>query len=170
MKLSKRSLKTGKVVKIDSYDAFDEISMDNYGMLQDWDINTFDDFVKFFKEKLGDEIQTGEYVYFLEEKKEVKGVKEKLTEEQFMMKRQGKAMEEYLDRAISTARRVVLELEGYKSKVVDQNYIKYSGKEKIVQWVMNMLQQINWHFDDGADVATKYAVAKLAKEFAEKQA
>lgn len=68
MKLLKRNLNTGKVVKIDSYDAFDEISMDNYGMLQDWDINSFDDFVKFFKENLGDEIQTGEYIYYLDKK------------------------------------------------------------------------------------------------------
>lgn len=75
MKLLKRNINTGKVVKIDSYDAFDEISMDNYGMLQDWDINCFDDFVKFFKEDLGDDIHTGEYTYYLD-KEEVKVTKE----------------------------------------------------------------------------------------------
>jgi len=76
MKLLKRNINTGKVVKIDSYDAFDEISSNNYGMLQDWDINCFDDFVKFFKEDLGDDIHTGEYTYYLDKGEEVKVAKE----------------------------------------------------------------------------------------------
>ena len=163
MKLLKRNILNGQTVEVSASDAFDEICANNFGSLEDWDIKCFSEFENAFKEDKEMEITCGDWTF--------ENIPEKIkkTDEEFLLERQGKAMEEYLDRAIGTARRVVLELEGYKSKVVDQNYIKNSGKEKIVQWAMNMLQQINWHFDEGADVATKYAVAKLAKEFAEKQ-
>lgn len=91
------------------------------------------------------------------------------SKEQFTLEHQSKAIDQYFDQLIIVAKNVVKNLEGYKAKANDQGYIRNSGKEKVVQWAMNMLQHISWCFDDGADMAVKYAVAKLAKEFAEKQ-
>jgi len=162
MKLLKRNILNGKAEEVDSYDAFDEVTINNFGSLQkDWNINNFDEFVDAFKKDKEMEITCGDWTF--------ENIPVKLTDEEFILEHQGKEIGKYLDHLVNTAEDVVMQLKDYRRKVDDIDYIKNSGKEKVVQWAMNLVQQISWHFDEGADVVTKYAVAKIAKEFSEKQ-
>lgn len=94
----------------------------------------------------------------------------KKTHEDFILKLREDALKEYMDNLVKAAEWILRDLKDYQRKVVDKEYAKDTGKERIVQWAMNAAQQVNWHFDDGADAIARYAVAKIAKEFSEKQA
>ena len=93
----------------------------------------------------------------------------KRSHEDFTLKRRENNLLEYVDNLVVIAERNLRELKDYQHKVNDESYTEDPGKEKVVQWAMNYVQQINWHFDDGADVIMRYAVAKTNKEFSRKQ-
>lgn len=172
MKLLKRNILNGKTEKVDSYDAFDQVTTNNFGSLQkDWDINNFDEFVDAFKEDKEMEIICGEWSFSnIIKGEEVEVAKEvKKTHEDFILKLREKELIEYMDGLVKAAEWILRDLKGYQRKVADKEYAKDTGKERIVQWAMNAAQQVNWHFDNGADAICRYAVAKIAKEFSVKQ-
>lgn len=89
--------------------------------------------------------------------------------EDFMLERRESDLIEYVDNMVHTAERTLRELKDYQRKVNDESYTDNTGKEKVVQWAMNYVQQGNWHFDCGADVCGKYVEAKVKKELAKKK-
>ena len=161
MKLLKRNILNGKTEEVSASDAFDEICANNFGSLEDWDIKCFSEFEDAFKEDKEMEITCGDWTF--------ENIPKKKSDEEVILEYQEKEIGEYLDHLVGTAEDVVRQLKDYRRKVDDKDYIKNSGKEKVVQWAMNLVQQISWHFDEGADVITKYAVAKTNKQFSEKQ-
>ena len=101
----------------------------------------------------------------LEESKET----DKKSQEDFILQMQEDNLLRYIDDLVLTATDVLRELKSYQHKIRDEFYTRDTSKGKIVQWAMNQVQQINWHFDDGADVIANYAVAKISKKFSEKK-
>jgi len=69
MILLKKNLKTGKVEEIGGEKAYDELCVENYGSLDNWDIFEYRDFVKFFESDLEDKIMTTKYEYSLKKEK-----------------------------------------------------------------------------------------------------
>jgi len=172
VKLLKRNTLNGKTEEVDSYDAFDQVTTNNFGSLQkDWNINNFDEFVDAFKKDKELEISYGEWSFSnIIKGEEVEVAKEvKKTHEDFILELWEGDLNKYMGHLVDIAEDVLREMKDYQRKIYDEDYVKSPGKEKIIQWAINQAQQVSWHFDEGADVIAKYAVAKTAKEFAEKR-
>ena len=64
MKLLKRNILNGQVEEVSESDAFDEVTVNNFGSLQkDWNINNFDEFVDAFKKDKEMEITCGDWTF-----------------------------------------------------------------------------------------------------------
>jgi len=74
-----------------------------------------------------------------------------------------------MDSLVKTAEWILRDLKDYQKRLNSEEYMKDTKPEDIIRWAMNAAQQVNWKFDNGADVICRYAVAKIAKEFSEKQ-
>jgi len=95
--------------------------------------------------------------------------KSKKSHEDFILKLREDALTEYMDNLVRTAEWILRDLKVYQTRISSKEYLKNTKMEDIVRWSMNQAQQVNWHFDDGAQAICEYAVAKIAKEFSEKQ-
>lgn len=63
IKLLRINTLTGKNKRIDSYDACFEIGLANIHILLDYGMESFDDFLRFFKEDKDKEIRVNEFIY-----------------------------------------------------------------------------------------------------------
>jgi len=91
------------------------------------------------------------------------------SDEDRLLERRESDLYDYIDHLVSAANRNLRELKDYQRKVKDEDYTHNTGKEKVVQWAMNYVQQSNWHFDDGADACCKYVEARTIKQYSEKK-
>jgi len=93
----------------------------------------------------------------------------KKSHEDFILELKEGYLKEYMDDLVKTAEWILGDLKDYQRKLNDKGYTKDCKMEDIVRWAINSAQQVNWHFDNGARVITEYAVAKVNKQFSEKQ-
>jgi len=97
--------------------------------------------------------------------------KEKKSHEDFILKLRENDMKEYINNLVRTAEWLLRDLKDYQERLQREEWKdSYAKKEDFVRWAMNIAQQVNWHFDNGADVVSKYMVAKVNLEFSKKQA
>lgn len=92
-------------------------------------------------------------------------IKDKMGKEmiKMMSKMAEKNLKEYLDGMIDKAEKVLMDLKAYRTKINNEEYMKHNKIEDMVSWAINKVQQINWHFDDGADVIGKYMYMKAKR-------
>lgn len=162
MKLLKRNILNGQTVEVNGSDAFDEICANNFGSLEDWDIKCFSEFEKAFKEDKEMEITCNEWTF--------SNVLDKKTHEDFTLEwREGNLLE-YMEDLVKTTEWVLRDLKDYQKRINDKKYLENCKMEDIVKWAINRVQQVNYKFDNGADVIARYVEAKIRKELAKEQA
>lgn len=87
--------------------------------------------------------------------------------DKIMFEKAEKDLHEYLDDLIHTAKWVVRDLESYKSNLnqaqVGKSASEFTTQEAVIQWAMNRVQQVNWHFDNGARFVGNYMEAKAKR-------
>lgn len=90
-----------------------------------------------------------------------------------MFEKAEKDLHEYLDDLIHTAKWVVRDLESYKLNLkqaqAGKSKSEFTTQEAVIQWAMSRVQQVNWHFDNGARYVGKYMEAKISNKFYEKE-
>jgi len=88
---------------------------------------------------------------------------------EIIFKKAEKDLHEYLDDLIHTAKWVVRDLESYKLNLnqaqAGKSASEFTTQEVVIQWAMNRVQQVNWHFDNGARFVGKYMEAKISNKF-----
>ena len=91
---------------------------------------------------------------------------------EIIFKKAEKDLHEYLDDLIHTAKWIVRDLESYKLNLkqaqAGKSKSEFTTQEVVIQWAMNRVQQVNWHFDNGARFVGQYMEAKISNEFYEK--
>ncbi|GAJ16089.1 unnamed protein product [marine sediment metagenome] len=91
---------------------------------------------------------------------------------EIIFKKAEKDLHEYLDDLIHTAKWIVRDLESYKLNLnqaqAGKSKSEFTTQEVVIQWAMNRVQQVNWHFDEGARFVGKYMEAKISNEFYKK--
>jgi len=91
---------------------------------------------------------------------------------EIIFKKAEKDLHEYLDDLIHTAKWVVRDLESYKLNLdqaqAGKSKSEFTTQEVVVQWAMNRVQQINWHFDNGARFIGIFMEAKISNKFFKK--
>ena len=97
------------------------------------------------------------------------GQEKKKTHEDFILKLKEDYLKEYVSDLVKTAEWVLRDLRDYKRKINDEEYLKSCKMEDIARWAMNQAQQVNFHFDNGAQAISEYVEARVRKELSEKE-
>ena len=162
MKLQKKNILNGQTVKVSVADAFDEICANDFGLFEDWDIKCYSDFENAFKKDKEMEITCRDWTF-------ENVPEEKKTHEDFILELKEGELTKYVDEVVKNAEWILMTVKDSQRRLNDKDYSRYTHKEDTVRSLMNDLQQINWHFDNGAQAIGDYAVAKTAKEFSKKE-
>jgi len=96
------------------------------------------------------------------------GQEKKGTHEDWLLELKEEGLKEYMDGVVNNAEWILRTVKDYQRRLNDKDYETYTHKEDTIHSLMNDLQQINWHFDNGLSAIAGYVDARVRKEFSVK--